>query len=176
MNFLGYYRGGVPQYRKGGARGKAAGNPGFLHSPHAHNYYEFPHQDTAQVTSEDALAFKHYMNTDKTEFMRAQPYYPMYYDRNWNFIRERYYWLNLLLLMFGATVLKGRYEIEKERWTQWWRKERFEQEAIPHHYVNRNGVVLEKEFVGFEKYYQNDAALMAWYKKAYPSKFGSEEE
>jgi len=41
--------------------------------------------------------------------------------------------------------------------------------APAHHFVNRGGVLMKKEFVGFEKYYQNEEALMNWYKKAYPA-------
>jgi hypothetical protein len=45
-----------------------------------------------------------------------------------------------------------------------------------HHFVNRGGVVLEKEFVGFEKYHTNDKSLMEWYKKAFNANFEKAEE
>jgi len=41
-----------------------------------------------------------------------------------------------------------------------------------HHFNNRGGVVVLKDFVGFEKYYQNGDDQMAWYKKVYPKTFG----
>ena len=42
-----------------------------------------------------------------------------------------------------------------------------------HHFSNRGGVLFEKDFVGFEKYYKNGDAMMDWYKKAYPAQFNS---
>jgi len=44
------------------------------------------------VTQEDALKFKHYMNTDKVDFNMTRPSYPTYYDRNMDFARERKFW------------------------------------------------------------------------------------
>lgn len=41
-----------------------------------------------------------------------------------------------------------------------------------HHFHNRGGVVVLKQFVGFEKYYANSDAMMAWYQKVYPQQFG----
>lgn len=40
-----------------------------------------------------------------------------------------------------------------------------------HHFHNRGGIVTLKQFVGFEKYHQNNDALMAWYKDSYPTAF-----
>lgn len=45
-----------------------------------------------------------------------------------------------------------------------------------HHFVNRGGVLIKKEFVGFEKYYNNDEALTNWYKKVYPKQYATKEE
>ncbi len=38
--------------------------------------------------------------------------------------------------------------------------------------MNRGGVVLKKEFLGFETLHRNSDSLMAWYRKAYPQEFG----
>eukprot|EP00349_Pseudokeronopsis_sp_Brazil_P000193 CAMPEP_0202958846 /NCGR_PEP_ID=MMETSP1396-20130829/3125_1 /ASSEMBLY_ACC=CAM_ASM_000872 /TAXON_ID= /ORGANISM="Pseudokeronopsis sp., Strain Brazil" /LENGTH=89 /DNA_ID=CAMNT_0049677135 /DNA_START=740 /DNA_END=1009 /DNA_ORIENTATION=- len=85
------------------------------------------------------------------------------------------YWLNLILLMMAGAYLKRRYQIECDRWMQWDRKENiYEKQAF--HFSNRGGVLMEKRFVGFEKYYQNEEALMNWYKKAYPLNFAAAEE
>lgn len=40
-----------------------------------------------------------------------------------------------------------------------------------HHFSNRGGVLFEKQFVGFEKYFKDDKAQMEWYKKVYPHLF-----
>lgn len=49
-------------------RGKAAGNPGEIHSVQAHNFKEYNHQDTTFLSSEDALKFKHWMTSDEVDF------------------------------------------------------------------------------------------------------------
>tara|TARA_B110000305_G_C19273020_1_gene555454 strand:+ start:739 stop:930 length:192 start_codon:yes stop_codon:yes gene_type:complete len=38
----------------------------------------------------------------------------------------------------------------------------------PHHFINRGGVVILKDFIGFEKYHKNGDDMMAWYKLSYP--------
>jgi len=40
-----------------------------------------------------------------------------------------------------------------------------------HHFHNRGGVIVLKDFIGFEKYYQNGDDMMDWYKKVYPKTF-----
>ena len=43
-------------------------------------------------------------------------------------------------------------------------------EKLPaHHFNNRGGVLVKKQFAGFEKYHKNLDEMMAWYKKAYPN-------
>ena len=43
-------------------------------------------------------------------------------------------------------------------------------ESLPgHHFHNRGGVLIQKGFIGFEKYHKNLDDMMAWYKKAYPA-------
>ena len=43
-------------------------------------------------------------------------------------------------------------------------------ENLPaHHYNNRGGVLVKKQFAGFEKYHKNLEETMQWYKKAYPN-------
>lgn len=98
VNHLGYYSGGVPRKDSGSLRGKAIGPIGNFHSPLVHNYLNYNHQDTTFVTPEDAVKFKHWMGTDKVEFQMSRPYYPMYYDRDFNFRKDRSFWLvrNLL--------------------------------------------------------------------------------
>ncbi|CDW82524.1 chaperone protein [Stylonychia lemnae] len=170
VNYLGYYKGGVPQKDAGPLRSKSIGNPHEFHSPQIHNYLEFNHQDTAFVSSEDAIKFKHWMGSDIVDFQRSRPYYPMHYDRNMDFLRDRSYWLGFILLVMGGSYAKLKYSQESNRWFQWIRKE--ELNTIPaHHLSHRGGVLFEKQFVGFEKYHQNNESLMNWYKKAYPLQF-----
>ena len=52
----------VPQKGKGEIRGSAMGDPNSSHDELLHNMKNTPEPDSQFVTSEDALAFKHYMN------------------------------------------------------------------------------------------------------------------
>lgn len=63
-----------------------------------------------------------------------------------------------------------RYHVEKDRCQ---RTERMGNiENLPgHHFSNRGGVLIQKEYIGFEKYHQNAGSMMRWYQMAYPEKF-----
>lgn len=164
----------MPRKDAGPLRGKSLGNPGEFHSPQIHNYLNYNHQDTAFINPEDALKFKHWMGSDIVDFQRSRPYWPMHYDRNFDFARDRNYWLGFILFAWAFTYWTYKYRIEVARWTMWTRREHVE-ELPAHHYINRGGVLLEKEFVGFEKYHTSDKSLMDWYKMAYPEKFAGAE-
>lgn len=71
-----------------------------------------------------------------------------------------------MLAFFGSWALK-KYEVERDRWTMWQRREHLK-DLKPHHLINRGGVLLEKEFVGFEKYHTSNEDVMNWYKRAFP--------
>lgn len=57
---FGRYRGGIPQKSKGYMRGNAMGEPGSYHDALNHNFAINPIPDNEFVTTEDAMAFKHY--------------------------------------------------------------------------------------------------------------------
>ena len=167
VNDLGYYRGGLPQRDKGAVRGSALGNPGDFHQPRVHNHLENYHQESKLVDSEDAVKFKAYMNSDKVDFQRSMPTHPMHYDRDFNFMKDRNYWLSLFCLLIGGMYLKRRWQVEKDRWHMWNRKQNLDQ-VQPHHVHNRGGILIKKQFVGFEKYHSNHNDLMTWVTKAFP--------
>lgn len=80
------------------------------------------------------------------------------------------------MLLTTALVYGGyKYTQEVNRWTMWTRREHI-QDLKAHHYINRGGVLLEKEFVGFEKYHTNDQSLRSWYEKAYGTNFDAKVE
>jgi hypothetical protein len=89
VNYLGYYQGGNPQKDRGAVRSKSLGNPGEFHQPQMHNFLNYAHQDTAFVTPEDALQFKHYMTSDIVDFQQTKPVHPTYYDRNMDYMKDR---------------------------------------------------------------------------------------
>ena len=72
--------------------------------------------------------------------------------------------------MVGAWYVYRRFGVEVERSR---RTERLGhiKELPAHHFHNRGGVLVKKEFVGFEKYHQNGAAVLDWYKRSYPDQF-----
>ena len=167
MNDLGYYRGGVPRKGRGAIRGDALGLPNEFHQPVVHNYLNNYHQDSFLVSQEDAVKFKAYMTSDKADFQRNRPFYPMFYDNNFNFSADRRFWLSFLLGVMGVLYLKNRYQLEADRWNHWDRLDNF-QNMPEHYFSNRGGVIIKRQFVGFEKYHRNLDDMMGWYKKAYP--------
>jgi len=170
VNDLGYYNGGVPRANRGTIRGSALDAPGGFHSPVIHNFMNYNHNDAYRVTSEDAIKFKHFMGTDKADFQRTNPGYPMYYDTDFNYAKDRAYWLKLIVGMGFATWAVKKVQVEKDRARMTARMEGYKN--MPAHWFhNRGGVVVLKDFTGFEKYYQNGDAMMKWYKMAYPQTF-----
>lgn len=169
VNDLGYYNGGVPRRDRGPMRGAALAAPGVFHSPAVHNYLENQHADSYRVTAEDAVKFKHYMGTDKVDFNRTMPAYPMYYDHEHNYRKDRDFWLKFLL---GATLASygvKRVQLEYDRARMTDRLDGFPN-ALGHHFNNRGGVVVKKQFTGFEKYHASSEDYMVWLNKAYPAR------
>ena len=85
-------------------------------------------------------------------------------------MKDRDYWLKAILaLMFGSYLYK-RFNLESDRARMTARMEGYKN--MPgHHFLNRGGVVTLKQFVGFEKYHQNNTDLMDWYKSSYQTAF-----
>lgn len=81
----------------------------------------------------------------------------------------------MLLGCASFTYLKKKWEYESDRWMQYQRRQNLENMPA-HHFSNRGGVLMEKEFVGFEKYYRNGDDLTAWYQKVYPTLYKNESE
>ena len=91
----------------------------------------------------------------------------MYYDRDKDFQKDRSFWLLLCLGLIGVCYLRDRYYCEINRMARWDRMQNLEN--LPaHHFNNRGGVLVKKQFAGFEKYHKNVDEMMDWYKKAYP--------
>ena len=143
VNDLGFYRGGVPQKGRGAIRGAALGVPGEFHQPKVHNFLNFYHPDAKKINSEDSVKFKAFMISDREDFKISKPSQPMYYDRNMDFLKDRSFWLLLILGMFGGLYAKNRLVLEKARMDRWDRMENIE--SMPaHHFNNRGGVLVKK--------------------------------
>jgi hypothetical protein len=159
VNDLGYYNGGVPRENRGTVRGASIGEPGGFHSPQIHNFMNFNHSDSYRVTSEDAIKFKHYMGTDQADFKRTMPGFPMYYDTDFNYAKDRDYWLKVILGMGFVSYGYKKWQVESDRARMTARMEGYK--GMPgHHFHNRGGVVVLKDFTGFEKYYQSGDSMM----------------
>jgi hypothetical protein len=57
-----------------------------------------------------------------------------------------------------------------KRWLKWERRELIK-DLPAHHLANHGGVLIQKEFIGYEKCHSNDTSLMNWYKMAYSRVF-----
>ena len=93
----------------------------------------------------------------------------MHYDKNMDFLKDRSFWLCLLLGLFGGLYAKNKWACETSRWTRYDRMENLENMPA-HHFNNRGGVLIKKQFAGFEKYHKNVDEMMAWYARAYPKR------
>lgn len=175
VNHIGYYRGGVPQKGRGLIRGEALGVPGDFHQPKIHNRLNFHHPDAKLINSEDAVKFKAWMGSDKSDFTMSRPSYPMHYDRDFNFSKDRRFFLSMILGIASFFYVMKKITFEKDRWWRWERMENLS-DMPAHHFNNRGGVLVRKQFVGFEKYHKNMGDTMDWYKMAYPGIDGGKGE
>lgn len=82
----------------------------------------------------------------------SRPNYPTYYDKNFEFLKDRSYFLSLLMLMAFLAYANKKYYYERDRMRRTERLGKIE-ELPAHHFNNRGGVLIKKEFVGFEKYH-----------------------
>lgn len=92
------------------------------------------HGDSQRVTSEDAVKFKHFMGSDKPEFNRTMPAQPMYYDENFNYMKDRDFWLKVLLGIAAISYGFDKYQVEKDRAARHERMQGFPN--TPAHHVN----------------------------------------
>jgi len=143
VNFLGFYRGGVPQKGRGAIRGAAIARPGEFHTPQYHNFLNNQHPDATLVSSEDAIKFKAYMQVDKVDYTMSRPSHPMHYDHSMDFMKDRSFWLMLILSMLGGMYFVKKVYYERMRWQRWERMQNIENMPA-HHFNNRGGVLVQK--------------------------------
>ena len=173
VNDLGYYKGGLPVKGRGTVRGSAIGRPGDFHSPAAHNYLNNYHADSKVVDSEDTVKFKAWMQSDKVDYTMTRPSHPMFYDRDFSFMKDRVFFMRLILAFLFGVYGFGRMYVERDRMMRWDRIENLS-EMPAHHFHNRGGVLIKKQFAGFEKIHKNGEDVAAWYRKAYPEVFAEQ--
>jgi len=104
----------------------------------------YNHQDTHLVTSEDALKAKAWFGSDQVDFeMSRTASYPVYFDRNFEFMRDRNFYFGLLLFGFTLMYATKRWDVEKNRAQRTERIGNIEN-LQGHHFSNRGGVLIEK--------------------------------
>ena len=92
------------------------------------------------------------MGTDEADFNRTMPGHPMYYDRDFNYVKDRDYWLKAILAIAFGTYAYKRVTLETDRARMTARMEGYK--GMPgHHFANNGGIVVLKQFTGFEKYH-----------------------
>jgi DnaJ-class molecular chaperone len=106
-NDLGYYRGGVPMKNRGPLRGSATGMVNEFHHPTHHNFLNNYHPDSKEVSSEDSVKFKNFMQADKIPLTMTRPQHLTYYDTDLDFSKDRRFWGGLVMFMlFGTAAVK----------------------------------------------------------------------
>jgi hypothetical protein len=70
---------------------------------------EYYNPDSKEVTSREAMEFKNWQRTDEWDFNRVRPYYPTEFDHDFNFLKDRTYFLGLLVLGFSLLIVNKKY-------------------------------------------------------------------
>lgn len=170
VNHLGYYNGGIPTKHSGNIRGNAFGSPGAAHSALQHNANVRFEREAFEVTNSRAAELKAFNVYDNLEGKRDEPkaFHPLEHDYEWKYVKQRRYGTMIIFGILGYYYARRVYERERMRAV---RNQRLPDvlETLPsHHFVNREGVLIKKEFIGFSKYFKNDKELTDWYWKVYP--------
>ena len=95
------------------------------------------------MDSEDTVKFKAWMQSDKVDYTMARPSYPMFYDRDFSFMKDRVFFMRLILAFLFGVYGFGRMYVERDRMMRWDRIENLS-EMPAHHFHNRGGVLIKK--------------------------------
>lgn len=168
VNHLGYYNGGLPFKKGGNTRGNAMGPPGTPHNSTLHNQSVRHDRESHHVNRDEARDFRVQQNMDRHVKNRITPYYTLEEDKEWKYVRNRTYATFIILGLAGMVLGKRLYTRERKRAHRTDRLPDNLEKLPSHHFVNRGGVIMKKEFLGFAKYFKNDQELTKWYNKVYP--------
>lgn len=168
VSHLGYYNGGLPRKDLHNVRGSAAGPPGVFHDPKKHNTIERFERDSHEVGILEAEEFSNDATLEYEQDNRVRPYYKLETDPTWRYVRNRTFATGIIAAMFAVVIAEMIYTKEKMRAHRTARLPENLDKAPAHHFVNKGGVLIEKEFTGFARYFKNDKELTDWYYKVYP--------
>ena len=176
VSHLGYYNGGLPQKERGNIRGSALDSPGKNHIATVHNEHVRMERDAFEVDKRRTGYFRNFQNQEKhTGVYRTKPFYPITEDPDWSYVRNRSYITLLTLGAIGVVIAKRIYYREQGRLLQAERHPENIGSLPAHHFSNRGGVLIKKEFEGFAKYFKNDEELTDWYWRVYPKLMASKD-
>ena len=99
------------------------------------------------------------MNSDKFDFNLSRPSYPMFYDRDFLFSKDRRFFLSLILGFTALCYIGKKIPYEMDRMQRDDRMSNLK-DMPAHHFNNRGGVLIRKKFIGFEKYHRNTEEMM----------------
>jgi len=171
VSHLGYYNGGVPVKDSQSARGTAWSGPGQRHSSHEHNGAMKSTRESSEIEGYDTAEHNAYQKEDAVIRDRPRPFYKLVVDPNMTYIKNRNFALFLIMGMLLFPGFKILYSRERNRIHRTERLPENLSQQPSHHFVNRGGVLIKKEFVGFSKYFQNDKELTNWFERSYPDVF-----
>lgn len=171
VNHLGYYKGGIPQKFCGSVRKNSDGAPGAFHDPNMHNEDFYLERESIEVTPKTADQFRKYQAPDAETRRRNHPYYRLVEDPNWTYVKNRTFATVIMLGFVGYVIAKRIYVREKQRAHMSARQPDALANAPAHHFVNKGGVLVQKEVIGFARYFKNDKELTDWYTRVYPDLF-----
>lgn len=176
VNHLGYYNGGLPYKRGGNVRGSAVESPGSPHDVTEHNLFVRNDRESHHIDKNEATHFKNNSVMGAEFVNRTRPYYPLETDPEWKYVKARTHATLITLVILGFYIGERIYNRERGRIHRTERMPENLEKAPAHHFVNRGGVLMRKEFLGFSKYFKNDHELTQWYNKVYPDIMKVEQE
>lgn len=102
VDYLGRYRGGVPQKGKGNMRGSSLGAPGSFHEPGLHNDLQDQHPDYHRIDQSEASAFKAYYADEKSVINTRTTWFEAKVD--YDFFKFKNYQLAWVILVFLEVI------------------------------------------------------------------------
>lgn len=168
VGHLGYYNGGLPREGAHNFRGKAMNAPGEKHNSRMHNTTEYNDLSGFRVGKAQAQEVKQWYHNDKPEFQRTKGYYGLIRDPEMRYQKERTFTLYLMLGYFGFMYLYLKSNVEEKRRIRIERHSENLDDLKTHHFINRGGVLVQKQYVGLQKYFKNQTEAMEWEYKVHP--------
>lgn len=116
------------------------------------------------------------MSEDRKEYGKVRPYYTLEFDPEEKYRKQRAFSLYLLFGFLGIYMFNRIWDWEEKRALRTERHVGNIEDLPAHHFINKGGVLIKKEFEGFAKYFRNDGEHTEWLKNRYPAIMNSSEK